>query len=242
MTAPAAAPVSGAIVAPTPRAAPQAATDRFAFAAMLDSLPGAAAKTASSAAEEGSQTSNEPKQGQSPSGQSDGHPMLGDGAFLSSLPFALAASQAPAAAAPTPRCSRRRRPKGRGLGTSGASTAATVNLATPAPARLTGERAFHLALSTSGVFSGDLSPTAGPPFTGSPSSRRRRPPAKARTGRPDRRLSRRSRCKAVGRRMTRRPRRLPPQAPASRQPRRCPARPSARRSLLAQQAGRLIRA
>ena len=99
MTAPAAAPVSGAIVAPTPRAAPQVATDRFAFAAMLDSLPGAAAKTASSAAEEGSQTSNEPKQGQSPSGQSDGHPMLGDGALLSSLPFALAASQAPAAAA-----------------------------------------------------------------------------------------------------------------------------------------------
>ena len=169
MTAPAAAPVSGAIVAPTPRAAPQAATDRFAFAAMLDSLPGAAAKTASSAAEEGSQTSNEPKQGQSPSGQSDGHPMLGDGAFLSSLPFALAASQAPAAAGADASLLAQASTKGARLGTGGASTAATVNLATPAPARLTGERAFHLALSTSAVFSGDLSPTAGPPFTGSPS-------------------------------------------------------------------------
>ena len=168
MTAPAAAPVSGAIVAPTLRAAPQAATDRFAFAAMLDSLPGAAAKTASSAAEEGSQTSNEPKQGQSPSGQSDGHPMLGDGAFLSSLPFALAASQAPAAAADASLLAQAST-KGARLGTSGASNAATVNLATPAAARLTGERAFHSALSTSGVFSGDLSPTAGPPFTGSPS-------------------------------------------------------------------------
>jgi hypothetical protein len=164
LTAPAAAPVSGAIVAPTLRAAPQAATDRFAFAAMLDSLPGAAAKTASSAAEEGSQTSNEPKKGQSPSGQSDGHPMLGDGAFLSSLPFALAASQAPAAAADASLLA-----KGARLGTSGASNAATVNPATPAAARLTGERAFHLVLSTSGVFSGDLSPTAGPPFAGSPS-------------------------------------------------------------------------
>ena len=94
--------------------------------------------------------------------------MLGDGAFLSSLPFALAASQAPAAAADASLLAQAST-KGARLGTSGASNAATVNLATPAAARLTGERAFHLALSTSGVFSGDLSPTAGPPFTGSPS-------------------------------------------------------------------------
>lgn len=168
MTAPAAAPVSGAIVAPTLRAAPQAATDRFAFAAMLDSLPGAAAKTASSAAEEGSQTSNEPKQGQSPSGQSDGHPMLGDGAFLSSLPFALAASQAPAAAADASLLAQAST-KGARLGTSGASNAATVNLATPAAARLTGERAFHLALSTSGVVGADPSSAAGSSLTDAPS-------------------------------------------------------------------------
>jgi Flagellar hook-length control protein FliK len=168
LTAPAAAPVSGAILAPTLRAAPQAATDRFAFAAMLDSLPGAAAKTASSAAEEGSQTSNEPKQGQSPSGQSDGHPMLGDGAFLSSLPFALAASQAPAAAA-DPSLLAQASTKGARLGTSGASNAATVNLATPAAARLTGERAFHLALSTSGVVGADPSSAAGSSLTDAPS-------------------------------------------------------------------------
>ncbi len=158
MTALAAAPVSSAIVAHMPRAAPQAASDRFAFAAMLDSLPGPATKAASSAAKEGSQTSNEPRQGQSPSGQSDGHPLLGDGAFLSSLPFALPsalASQNPAAvvdASPLAPASS----SGARLETSGAANAASVNPAKPAAARLTGERAFHLAPSTSGVA------TAGP--------------------------------------------------------------------------------
>jgi hypothetical protein len=56
MTAPAAAPGSGVIAAPAPRVPPQPATDRFAFAATLDSIPGGAAKAASSTAEEGSQT------------------------------------------------------------------------------------------------------------------------------------------------------------------------------------------
>jgi Flagellar hook-length control protein FliK len=172
MTAPAAAPVSSAIVAPMQRTAPQAVSDRFAFAAMLDSLPGPAAKAASSAAEEGSQTSNEPKQGQSPSGQSDGHPLLGDGAFLSSLPFALpsalAASQGPTAVvdtSPIPPASTSRA----ALETSGASSAASVNPAKPAAARLTGERAFHLAPSTSGVASAGPSSAAGPPLTDAPS-------------------------------------------------------------------------
>ncbi len=171
MTAPAAAPVSGAIAAPTLRPAPQAVTDRFAFAAMLDSLPGAVAKAASSAAEEGSQTSNEPKQGRSPPGQSDGHPMLGDGAFLSSLPFALPsalASQGPAAAvdaSPLAPAST----KGARLETSGVSNAATVNPAKPAAARLTGQRAFHLALSTSGVVGADPSSPVGPPLADAPS-------------------------------------------------------------------------
>ena len=94
--------------------------------------------------------------------------MLGDGAFLSSLPFAfpLAASQAPAAAADASLLAPAL-DQGARLGTSGASNAATVNPANPAAARLTGERAFHPALSTSGV--SDLSPTAGPSLTGSPS-------------------------------------------------------------------------
>jgi Flagellar hook-length control protein FliK len=172
MTAPAAALVSGAIAAPTLRAAPQTVTDRFAFGAMLDSLPGVAAKAGSSVAEEGSQTSNETKQEQSPSGQSDGHPMLGDGAFLSSLPFALqsglAASQGPVAdidAAPLLPAPTR----GTRLETSGASNAAIVNQAKPAAARLTGERAFHFAPSTSGVVSAGPSPTAGAPVIDAPS-------------------------------------------------------------------------
>ena len=171
MTAPAPAPVSGAIVPPTPRAALQTATDRFAFAAMLDSLPGAAAKAASSAAEEGSQTSSQPKQGQSPSGQSDGHPLLTDGAFLSSLPFALpslAASQGPApavdASPPAPAST-----NGARLETGGAANAATVQPPKPAAARLTAERAFHLALSTSGVrAAAGLSLTDAPSFGPSP--------------------------------------------------------------------------
>ncbi len=154
MTAPAAAPVSGVIAAPAPRIPPQPATDRFAFAAMLDSIPGGAAKAASSTAEEGSHTSNPPKEGQSPAGRPDGHPMLGDGAFLSSLPFAvpsaLAAGQGPA---PTVDASllELATTEGPRRETGGASNTATAEPAKPAAARLTGERAFHLALSTPSV-------------------------------------------------------------------------------------------
>ena len=136
MTAPAAALVSGAIAAPALARAPQAVTDRFAFAAMLDSLPGATAKAGSAVAEERSQTSNAPKQEQSPSGPSDSHPMLGDGAFLSSLPFALpsglAAGQGTAAgvdASPLASAAT----KGARLETSGASDAATVEPGETAP-------------------------------------------------------------------------------------------------------------
>jgi Flagellar hook-length control protein FliK len=171
MTAPAAAPVSCAIVAPTPRAAPPAAADRFTFTAMLDSIPGAAANAASSGAEEGSQTSNAPKKGQPPPGHSDGHRMLGDGAFLSSLPFALSsalvASQSPPAAidasALAPASSR-----GAELETSGAVNDATMQPPEPAAARLTGERAFHFALSTSGLAGAGPSSAAGLSLTGSP--------------------------------------------------------------------------
>ena len=165
MTAPAAAPVSNAIVAPAPapRSAPEAAPGRFAFAAMLDSLPGAAPK-AISVSEEGSLTSNQPKQGRSPSAQSDSRPMLGDGAFLSSLPFvvpsALTAAKGPAAttvdASPLAPAST----QAAELDASDASSVATPTPAKPA-ARVTGERAFHLALSASGAVGANAASSAG---------------------------------------------------------------------------------
>ncbi len=170
MTAPAAALPSGAIAPPTPRAAPQAVTDRFAFGAMLNSLPGATAKAGSAVAEEKSQTSNQTKQEPPPSAPSDSHPMLSDGAFLSSLPFALqsglAAGQGQATGVDAPLASAAT--EGARVETSGASSAATANQAKPAVARLTGERAFHLASSTSAAFSASPSPTAATPPTDAP--------------------------------------------------------------------------
>ena len=71
MTATAATPVFGPIVTSAPRAQPQAANDRFAFAAMLDSLPDAEAKAGSSVGGDQSPTSNEPKQGGASPGQPD---------------------------------------------------------------------------------------------------------------------------------------------------------------------------
>ena len=172
MTAPAAALVSGAIAVPALRAAPQAVTDRFAFGAMLDSLPGATARAGSAVAEERSQTSNETKQEQSPSGPSDSHSMLGDGAFLSSFPFALpsdlAVGQGTTAGVDAPPLASAAT-KGARLETSGASDAATVNQAKPPVARLTGERAFHLASSTAGAVSASPSPAAGATVIDAPS-------------------------------------------------------------------------
>ena len=89
MTATAAAPASGPIVASAMRAPPHAANDRFAFAAVLDSLPGAEAKAGSSVDPDQSPTSNEPKQGGASPGQPD-FPSL-----LSSLPFAFLPASAP---------------------------------------------------------------------------------------------------------------------------------------------------
>ena len=172
MTAPAAALVSGAIAVPALRAAPQAVTDRFAFGAMLDSLPGATARAGSAVAEERSQTSNKTKQEQSPSGPSDSHSMLGDGAFLSSLPFAspsdLAVGQGTTAGVDAPPLASAAT-KGARLETSGASDAAAVNQAKPPVARLTGERAFHLASSTAGAVSASPSPAAGATVIDTPS-------------------------------------------------------------------------
>src|SRR5271169_895990 len=92
MTAPAAAPTSAPIAPAAPRAAPQPPADRFAFAAVLDSLPGAPAKAGASTAEEQQRASNEPPQEESSRGQTAHHSLLNDSALLASLPFALRAA------------------------------------------------------------------------------------------------------------------------------------------------------
>jgi hypothetical protein len=142
----------GPTVAPPPRAAPQAATDRFAFAAVLDSLPGADAKAGSSVAEGRSRIANEPRQGDQPSGQPDGHPMPGDGPFLSTLPFALPPSLAANVGREDAVDPLSIKPPSMGtrLENNGGSNVVTAELAKPAIARLTGERTFHFAASTSG--------------------------------------------------------------------------------------------
>src|SRR5208282_5871860 len=147
MTATAAAPAFGPIVASALRAQPQAANDRFAFAAVLDSLPGGEAKAGSSVDGDQSPTSNEPKQGGASPGQPDFQ------SILSSLPFAFLPASAPhegAAAAeaspPAPASTLGLRPED-----DGASNIAGADPANPAAVgRLVGERAFHLSLPTVG--------------------------------------------------------------------------------------------
>src|SRR5271165_5222051 len=161
MTATAAALAFGPIVASAPRAQPQAPTDRFAFAAVLDSLPGAEAKAGSSVDGDQSPTSNEPKQGEESLGQPDFH------SILSSLPFAFLPASAPheGAAAPAeasalaPASTLGLRPEA-----DGASNVADADPTNPAAVgRLVGERAFHLSLSTSGNVLAERPPTVGPP-------------------------------------------------------------------------------
>src|SRR5580700_10330440 len=89
MTAPAAAPASGPIAPAVPRPAPQAAADPFAFAAVLDSLPGASAKVDASTAEEQLGSSNQSAREDSSRGQTGHHSLLNDGALLAALPFAF---------------------------------------------------------------------------------------------------------------------------------------------------------
>ena len=152
MTAPAAAPASGPIAPPAPRASPQPPADRFAFAAVLDSLPGAAAKAGASAAEEQPHPSKSREQEEFARGQSTRHSLLNDGALLASLPFALraasamdegsqaadhASSLAPAAT------------KASGAEASGAPVAAGAKAA--AVGRLIGERAFHFGASAGAI-------------------------------------------------------------------------------------------
>ncbi len=148
MTAPAAAPSSEPIAPPAPRASPQPPADRFAFAAVLDSIPGAATKAGASAAEGQPYPSEEPRQEEAAPGQPTRHSLLNDGALLASLPFALraasamdegsqaadhASSLAPAAT------------KASGAEASGAPVAPGAKAATVG--RLIGERAFHFGAS-----------------------------------------------------------------------------------------------
>src|SRR4029077_19781180 len=69
MTAPAAAPAAAPIAPAAPRAAPQPPADRFAFAAVLDSLPRAPAKASASTPEQQPRASNESLQEETSRGQ-----------------------------------------------------------------------------------------------------------------------------------------------------------------------------
>jgi hypothetical protein len=144
MTAPAAAPTSGPVAPAAPRAAPPPPADRFAFAAMLDSLPGATTKAGASAGEEQAPASNESTQEESSRGQASHHSLLNDSALFASLPFALRAGsmmdERPQAADNSPSLTSPAM-KGPKSEDSGASLAAGAK----APVgRLIGERAFHL--------------------------------------------------------------------------------------------------
>jgi hypothetical protein len=147
MTAPAAA-TSGAVAPAAPRAAPQPPADRFAFSAMLDSLPGAPAKAGASAGEEPAPPSNDSPQDESSRGQASHHSPLNDSALFASLPFALrvgsmmdersqAASNSPSLPSPAM--------KGPKSEDGDASLSAGAKAATVG--RLIGERTFHLGAS-----------------------------------------------------------------------------------------------
>jgi hypothetical protein len=148
MTAPAAAAASGPIAFAPPRAPPQPQADRFAFAAVLDSLPSATAKAGASTAEEQTHPSKEPGQEESPRGQP--HSLLNDGALLASLPFALRASSIAgehleaADNAPSLPTAAMKGPRSED---NGSSLAAGAKAATVG--RLIGERAFHFGASPS---------------------------------------------------------------------------------------------
>jgi hypothetical protein len=150
MTAPAAAPASGPIAPAAPRAPPQPQADRFAFAAVLDSLPRAQTRAGASTTEGQPHSSNELGQEESTRGQPTRHSPLNDSSLLASLPFALRASsmggQGPQAAddSPSPKTPTM---KGTKSEDSGSSLAAGAKAATVG--RLIGERAFHFGASPS---------------------------------------------------------------------------------------------
>jgi hypothetical protein len=150
MTAPAAAPASAPMAPPAPRAASQPPADRFAFAAMLDSVPGPAPKAGAATAEKQASPSDEPQQDESPHGQPAGHSLLSDGSLLASLPFALQAAsmmnESPEAAdkAPSPAPAATKGPKSDSGGATVAGSASTESVG-----RLISQRSFHFAASTS---------------------------------------------------------------------------------------------
>ena len=149
MTAPAAAATSGPIAPAAPRPAPRAAADPFAFGAVLDSLPGASAKAAASAAEEQPGPSNEAPQEESSRGQTGRHSLLNDSALLGALPFALRAAsmtnerRQTAASSPSLASPAMNGPKSKNGGAAIAAGAQTATVG-----RLVGERAFHFGPST----------------------------------------------------------------------------------------------
>jgi hypothetical protein len=146
--APAVAPAAAPITPAPSRAASQPPADRFAFAAVLDSFPGAG-KAGVSAAEEKMDPSDGSPQEQS-RGQTARHSLLSDSAVLASLPFALRAAammeERPQAAEDSPSLASPAM-KGPKSENSGGSPAAGDKAASVG--RLTGERAFHFGVSTS---------------------------------------------------------------------------------------------
>ena len=149
MTTPAAAPASGPLAPASPRPAPQATADPFAFGAVLDSLPGAPAKADASTAQEQPAPSNESSQEEFSRGQTGRHSLLNDSVLLAALPFALRAAstmserQQAAASSPSLASPSTKGPKSED---SGASIAAGAKAATVG--RLVGERAFHFGAAT----------------------------------------------------------------------------------------------
>jgi hypothetical protein len=148
MTAPAAAPTSGPVAPAAPRTAPPPPADRFAFAAMLDSLPGAPAEAGASPPEKQARPSNESPQEESSRRQASHHSLLNDSALFASLPFALRVGSmmderpqaADNSASLTSPVMKAPKSEDSGVSLSAGAKAATVG-------RLIGERAFHLGAS-----------------------------------------------------------------------------------------------
>jgi hypothetical protein len=150
--APAAAPPPGPVAPPPARAASQPSADRFAFAAVLDSLPSGPAKAGDPATERQPRAPNESQREKSSGEQTAHHSPLNDSALLASLPFALRVAsmmdERPQAAHNSPSLALAAT-KAAGSEASGASIAA--NAKGTSVGRLIGERAFHFGASTAGV-------------------------------------------------------------------------------------------
>jgi hypothetical protein len=148
VTAAPAAPPAPAPVAPPPaRAASPPSADHFAFAAVLDSLPGASAKTGAPMAKDQSHPPDEPQEDQPSRGQPARHSLLGEGSLLASLPFALHApsmTEGPEAVdkAPSPGPA-----AGKGAESEASTAAIAAGASTSGVGRLIGQRAFHFAAS-----------------------------------------------------------------------------------------------